>query len=355
MIEPIIQEDGNFFNEENFRKIVEYAPVGILMIDGDLHWRMVNQRFCDITGYPKAELLGKTFIDITHEEDVKLNMDLYLKMLSGAIDNYEYEKRYIRKDGRIIWVHLNVSAIRMNGNYSHMVVTVQDIDENKQYRQALELKNKELDTLFYKASHDLRSPVSSLKGLCHLLKGDHPNLVDDESFAHLEQTVNFLQLQNNRLLLLTQINDHTVELNSNLVTKLVSNIEKHLGLAGTIVRHRNLNYSIQTDNFLLTVILTNILENILAHKSPTRALKIEIKLQVEPGRSLIQITDNGRGIEPIAIAHAFDMFYKDSSDATATGLELYIAKKAVDKLKGDIELESEVGKGSIFSIFLPSV
>ena len=161
--------NGYVFTEENFQKIVEYAPVGILIIDGDLRWRLVNQRFCDIIGYSKEELVGKTFIDITYSDDVKNNMDLYMKMLSGAIDKYEYEKRYVRKDGTIIWVHLNVSAVRRNGDYSHMVVTVQNIDENKRYQQALELKNQELDTMFYKASHDLKSPVTTLQGLCHLL------------------------------------------------------------------------------------------------------------------------------------------------------------------------------------------
>ena len=58
----------NVFTEENFRKIVEYAPVGIVIIDGDLKWRLVNERFCDITGYSKDELLGKTFIDITYAD-----------------------------------------------------------------------------------------------------------------------------------------------------------------------------------------------------------------------------------------------------------------------------------------------
>ena len=58
--------NGYVFTEENFQKIVEYAPVGILIIDGDLRWRLVNQRFCDIIGYSKEELVGKTFIDITY-------------------------------------------------------------------------------------------------------------------------------------------------------------------------------------------------------------------------------------------------------------------------------------------------
>lgn len=345
-------DEKNFFTEEHFRKIVEYAPIGIIMVDGDLKWRMVNQRFCDITGYSKDELLGKTFIDITYEEDIKLNMDLYIKMLSGAVDEYEFEKRYVRKDGKIIWVHLNVSAIRANGGYSHMVVSVQDIDESKRHQEALEAKNKELDTLFYKASHDLKSPVTTLKGLCHLLKLDHPHMVEDPTFMHLERTVGYMQLQNKRLLLLTQINEHNVDLKTSQLASLVSHVEKQLNLTGT-VRHRNLTHSILMDSFLVKAIFTCILENILTHRSSIRELKIEIRLEQEPRRNLIRITDNGVGLDPIMKANAFEMFYKDSSAATITGLELYVAKKALEKLKGDIHLESELDKGSCFSIFLP--
>jgi PAS domain S-box-containing protein len=346
-------DEKKFFTEEHFRKIVEYAPIGIIMIDGDLKWRMVNQRFCDITGYSKDELLGKTFIDITYEEDIKLNMDLYMKMLSGAVEEYEFEKRYVRRDGKIIWVHLNVSAIRANGVYSHMVVSVQDIDESKRYQEALETKNKELDTLFYKASHDLKSPVTTLKGLCHLLKVDHPGIEDDPSFMHLERTVAYMQLQNNRLLLLTQINEHTVDLKTCHLASLVSDVEKQLNLAGSIIQHRNLSHSILMDRFLMKVVLTSILENIQTHAPIAGELKIEIRLEQEPRRNLLRITGNGTGLDSIAKANAFEMFYKDSSGTTITGLELYLAKKALEKLRGDIHLESELGKGSCFSIFLP--
>lgn len=343
------------FTEENFQKMVEYAPIGIVIIDGDLRWKFVNQRFCDIIGYSKQELASKSFIDITYQDDVKNNVELYMKMLSGEVDQYEYEKRYVRKDGTIIWAHLNVSAIRKNGSYSHMVATIQDIDEKRRYQEALELKNKELDTMFYRASHDLKSPVTTLQGLCHLLKIDHRVLEKDPTFLHLEQTVNLLKLQNQRLLMLTQINEHVLDAGSVLLTKAVSNIEKQLKLKGTMVSHINLDRVVPVDSYLLNTVLTNILENCLAHKAPARELKIKITLQQEPGRNLILISDNGVGISPEVRAHSFDMFFKDSSSLQATGLELYIVKKAIDRLKGEIQLESEVGKGTIFSIFLPSL
>ena len=122
-----------------------------------------------------------------------------------------------------------------------------------------------------------------------------------------------------------------------------------------MVRHINLDHIIQIDTFLLNIVLTSIIENCLAHKSPNRELKIEIALHQEPGRNLISISDNGIGLDPIVRAQAFNMFFKDSSSSKTTGLELYIVKKAVDKLRSEIQLESEIEKGTLFSIFLPSI
>ena len=69
--------NGSVFSEENFRKIVEYAPIGILIIDRAMKWRFVNQRFCEITGYTREELANKTFLDITYKEDIENNLLLW--------------------------------------------------------------------------------------------------------------------------------------------------------------------------------------------------------------------------------------------------------------------------------------
>ena len=117
-----------------------------------------------------------------------------------------------------------------------------------------------------------------------------------------------MQLQNQRLLLLTQINEHQVDLKPGSLTKLVSNIEKKLALSGAVVRHRNLNHSILVDNFLVTVILTTVLENMVSHKASNRELQIEITLHQEPGGNLIRMADNGIGLDSVSKANAFEMF-----------------------------------------------
>src|SRR5437016_5077216 len=120
---------GSVFSEENFRKMVENAPIGILIIDRELKWRFVNQRFSEIVGYSKDELSRMTFLDITYKDDRQNNVDLYNQLTSGKVNEYFYEKRYVRKNGQVIWARLAVAGVRIDGEYSHMVVSVEDINE----------------------------------------------------------------------------------------------------------------------------------------------------------------------------------------------------------------------------------
>ena len=344
---------NSVFSEENFRKIVDNAPIGILIIEGEMKWRFVNQRFCEITGYAREELATKTFLDITYKEDVENNMSLYSRLLKGEVNEYFYEKRYVRKNGQIIWVRLAVAAVRTDGEYSHMVVSVEDIDESKKYQHALELKNEELDTLFYKASHDLKAPVSTLSGLCHLLRLEVSNLKGNESFLHLERTVERLRLQNESLLELTRINDWTPDIKPTLLHQLVVQRIKSIPLNGAEVRLTDLDVIINTDNKLLSLAVGNIVENGLTYNKPGRHPRLFVDHVSIPGGNKISISDNGVGIPTKELDHIFNMFYKASISSHGSGMGLYIARKAVEKLNGEIMATSDEGEGSVFSIFLP--
>lgn len=130
----MIQVENNevVFSEQNFQKIIEHAPVGIVIIDKDLKWHLINQKFCEITGYTVRELKNKTFIDITYKEDINLNLSLYNQMINGVFNEYFYEKRYVRKDGKIIWVRLSVAAVYLHGEYSHMVMPLRPEEKTEE-------------------------------------------------------------------------------------------------------------------------------------------------------------------------------------------------------------------------------
>jgi PAS domain S-box-containing protein len=93
----------------------------------------VNPRFCEITGYSEAELLGRHFQTITHQEDMPTNLDLYRRLQAGEFPSYHMEKRYIRPDGQIVWTELTGAVVRdAAGTPQYGVAVIQDITARKE-------------------------------------------------------------------------------------------------------------------------------------------------------------------------------------------------------------------------------
>lgn len=116
-------------SEARFRATFEQAAVGIAHVAPDGRWLRVNQKLCDIVGYPRAELLTKTFQDITHLDDLNADLGQVRRMLAGELQTYSMEKRYIRKEGRIVWINLTVSLVRApDGAPDYFISVIEDVD-----------------------------------------------------------------------------------------------------------------------------------------------------------------------------------------------------------------------------------
>jgi PAS domain S-box-containing protein len=119
-------------SEERYRAIINQAVTGVVCSDLDGNLTLVNQKYCDITGYWADELSQRRMQDITHPEDLPRNVELFHRMRTEGTP-FEIEKRYIRKDGSIVWVNNSVSAIRdQDGKPQSAVAIVLDITERKQ-------------------------------------------------------------------------------------------------------------------------------------------------------------------------------------------------------------------------------
>src|SRR5215204_473832 len=124
-------------SEERFRETFEQATVGIAHVGTNGHWLRVNRRLCDIVGYEKEELLGLTFQDITHPDDLETDLEGARRLLAGEIDTYSSEKRYFRKDGSTVWIYLTVSLVRSPSDEPRYFISVtQDITERKRVEEA---------------------------------------------------------------------------------------------------------------------------------------------------------------------------------------------------------------------------
>ncbi|MEJ2725736.1 MAG: MASE3 domain-containing protein, partial [Deltaproteobacteria bacterium] len=125
-------------NEERFRRTFDQAPIGAAIVTLDYRFERVNDALCRMTGYSKEELVTMSFIDITHPEDLEADLEDARRLGAGEIEQYQMEKRYIRKGGKIVWIDLYARLIRdQNGRPLYFLPMIHDISERKQAEEAL--------------------------------------------------------------------------------------------------------------------------------------------------------------------------------------------------------------------------
>ncbi len=131
-------------SEERFRATFNQAAVGIAHIALDGHFIRINQKYCDIVGYSCDELLNTTFWAITHTDDLGDDVKNYNLLVNGKSDTFTSEKRYIRKDGSVVWVYLTVSFVREDERgMEYFIAVVEDITERKRTEDAVH-KSREM-------------------------------------------------------------------------------------------------------------------------------------------------------------------------------------------------------------------
>lgn len=125
-------EQGLKDSEERYRGIFNQAAVGVARLAPDGVWLEVNDKLCEIVGYSHDELITKTFQDITHPDDLQIDLNYVDQLLKNEISTYSMEKRYIKKNGDIIWINLTLSLVRdSNNDPDYFISIIEDIDERK--------------------------------------------------------------------------------------------------------------------------------------------------------------------------------------------------------------------------------
>ena len=135
-------------SEARFKAAFENAGVGMARVTPDGRWLEVNQRFCEIVGYSREEMLKKTFADITHPEDLPADLREARGLWSGERDSYLREKRYYHKNGSIVWVKLTVSVVRKaDGSPDHFITIVEDISAQMRAEDTLRVTEQQFRVL----------------------------------------------------------------------------------------------------------------------------------------------------------------------------------------------------------------
>jgi PAS domain S-box-containing protein len=359
-------------SEARFRSLFERAPLGIAVVDHAGYPVMVNREFQQMLGYDEAELLQMRFGDFTYSEDIESNMSLFDDFWADKIDHYQLEKRYVRKDGSVFWVRVNVSAMPNLHDKEKMVYSfVEDITEWKQAQAqeielavAIERERVNILRQFLRdASHDLRTPLTTINTSLYLLRKTVPSERQNHYIDTLELQARRIQKLIDDLFLLTRLDIAETEFefmrcDLNELVNQVGAQYAHTAAQKHHAVHFELDQSIssvQADGYMLNIAFGHLIINAL-NFTPDHG-QIIIKTALEDSQACVEIQDSGEGISQEDLPHIFDRFYRADkarqTDNGGFGLGLTIAKKIITAHRGEIEVKSEPGQGSTFRVRLP--
>jgi signal transduction histidine kinase len=225
-------------------------------------------------------------------------------------------------------------------------------------RQKLNEENKELDSFLSSTSHDLRTPIASILGLTYLGRIELQEEKARTFMNIIEERIKKLDLIISDILNLSRSKKIDVKIEEldlrELIEETTADIKFNKGASSIFLNYQaHPSHTFKSDYNQVKIILSNLLTNAVKYHNldqPNPYIHVTFKRN----RHIVEITveDNGRGISKENVPKIFDMFFRASEDTEGTGLGLYIVKEALNKIKGIIFVDSELGKGSKFRIVL---
>lgn len=349
-------------SEETFRQAMEHAAIGMALVTPNGRFLKVNAALCGLLGYTREELLETGFESLTHPDDLALNMEYVRQTLEGAAQTYQLEKRYVHKDGHIVWAWLSVSLVRdADGTPKYFVSQIQDITARKQVDR---MKSEFIAAV----SHELRTPLTSIRGSLGLISGGATGPISEKVARLVDvayQNAGRLTLIINDILDAEKIESGKLSLDlapQALAPLLEQSVEQNRGYGLTHkvrfeLRRPVPEVTVNVDASRLLQVLANFLSN-AAKFSPAESA-VDISATLVDGMVRVAVTDRGPGIPKEFQPRMFQKFSQaDGSDSRArggTGLGLAIAKSLVEQMGGDIGYITESGTGTTLYFNLPLV
>lgn len=377
-------------SETRYRAVFEQAAVGIAEVAEDGAFRRVNPRLCRLTGYSCEELVrGHAAEDIAHPEDRAADSVRAGRLFDGKLDSYALEIRYVRRDGRSVWVLANSSAVRNGGGRTaYRLLVVQDISGRKRAeeevrrvnaelegrirRRTAELNeanrrlreaNSDLEAFSYSVSHDLRAPLRVMGGLADALLEDYGDRLDGRGREYAEvivQSAGQMDALLQDLLAFGRLGRPELRLGPVSLESLTQDVLRRM--AGRLsesraeIEVRSPLPAVVAHEPVLVLLITNLLDNAAKFSRTGVPPRIQVRAERRGDSVRLWVEDNGIGIAAEHRERIFGAFERlHGADRFAgTGIGLAIVKKGIERMGGRVGVESVPDAGSRFWIELPA-
>lgn len=368
---------------EEYRQIFSDSKLGIVILSLGGQILRANQSFFNMTGYGEHDLKRLTLSEITHPDHRAADRKILREVLGRAGGDHRVEKRYIGKQGEVIWTNTHISVVfGQDGKPAYLQAFIEDISERRQIearlaeqslRAAQREKTIELlrEGFVFLAAHELRAPTVAMSWAMDALDIALAN--GDAAEATTKETIDILRANTNRLkALVSELLDVSrIDYGTFKVVPVRFDLGRSVEAAVSNVRSFSEKSSIQVrvianagkkpfvfaDPVRVEQVLTNLLSNAIKYNKPGGTVTVRVR---HAGRMfVVSVKDTGFGLSPKDISKLFQRFSRIETRETApiegTGLGLFIVKQIVERmLGGDIWVESRGrGHGSTFSFSVP--
>ncbi|GAB3532909.1 hypothetical protein GCM10027443_17370 [Pontibacter brevis] len=274
------------------------------------------------------------------------------------VSNNDIEKEVQTTDRR--WYQMNILPyiIRKENRTNGVIITFIDINDRIEVLRGYEKLNKRYENIIFSISHDIKGPLSNIEGLIHILKGicgeeaDTKFIMDmlSGSVGNLRKTVlELAEIEGSN----TDFARAAERVNfENVIEDAQLALKDRLYETGAQVKCEIIETEINLPRKNVRSIIYNLLSNAIKFKSPDRAPAIRIKTETSGDYVLLSVIDNGLGIEEDKKEAIFERYTRLRKDVEGTGLGLFIVKRMVEDAGGKIEVESTLGKGTTFKVYL---
>ncbi len=336
------------------RLTFDNAPIGKALVGLDGSWLRVNPAITRLTGYSQDELMGMTFQDITHPDDLDLDLDHLRRLIAGEIDSYEIEKRYLTAGDRVAWVLLSVSLVRDDdAEPMYLISQIQDITDRKRQNEALQ-------DLTAMLAHDLRTPATVIGGFANLIlsSGDRMNAREQEDYIEriTKASAAMLALLENALTASTlgaghlEASPQVLALDA-LVREIVE--DHQTDLTGV-----DMSGLVPCSAWFDRAHLVQILNNLLTNAAKYGEGMVRVSSSGNAQTSTLTVADDGPGVETEFVAHLFDRFSRSDrarqGARRGSGLGLYIVQGLLTLNGGSVEYRKAATGGAEFVLTLPA-